>query len=117
VTTDAGAPAAPPPDEPAVTVPGPPAADPAPSAPAAAEPATGADPAAEQFVVSADPATLQQVISGLEVDPAVEVLTVSGPATAPSRFVARMDQTRADPLQHDFGDRLIVEPDAPLEPF
>jgi hypothetical protein len=70
---------------------------------------------APQFIVSADPALLQQVISGMRADAEVRVLNVSGPATSPRRVVAQMADTKAEELRQRFGGRVTVERNQPLE--
>jgi hypothetical protein len=70
-----------------------------------------------QFIVSADPPLLQQIISGMQADASVHVVEVSGPPTAPRRVVAQMADTKANELRQRFGGRVTVEQDQPLEPY
>lgn len=72
---------------------------------------------APQFIVSADPPLLQDIISSLQADAAVRVVNVSGPATSPSRVVAQMADAKAEELRQRFGGRVTVERDQPLEPY
>ena len=70
-----------------------------------------------QFIVSAEPSLLHQIITNVRADASVNVLKVSGPATSPERFVAQMSGTKAEELRQAFGERVKVEPDLPYEPF
>jgi hypothetical protein len=72
---------------------------------------------APQFIVSADPPLLRQIISGLQADASVHVVEVSGPPAAPHRVVAQMADTQAEQLRQRFGGRVTVEPDQPLQPY
>jgi|HubBroStandDraft_3_1064219.scaffolds.fasta_scaffold537053_1 hypothetical protein len=71
---------------------------------------------APQFIVSADPPLLQQIISGMRADADVQVVNVSGPPASPHRVVAQMADTKAEELRQRFGGRVTVEPNQPLEP-
>jgi hypothetical protein len=70
-----------------------------------------------QFIVSAEPSLLQQIITNMQADASVNVLKVSGPPASPERFVAQMADTKAEELRQAFGERVKVEPNLPYEPF
>jgi hypothetical protein len=70
-----------------------------------------------QFIVSAEPSLLQQIITNMQADPSVNVLKVSGPPKSPERFVAQMTDSKAEKLRQEFGERVKVEPDLPYESF
>jgi hypothetical protein len=72
---------------------------------------------APQYIVSASPPLLQQIIDDLTPDPQVRIVKVAGPSTAPDRIVAQMTDARAEELRQTFGQQVTVEPDQPLTSF
>lgn len=59
--------------------------------------------------------SLSEILVMLEADPQAEVVGIQGPPDDPSLLVVSLTPESAQQLQEQYQDKIIVEPDAPLQ--
>ncbi|WP_155359561.1 hypothetical protein [Acrocarpospora macrocephala] len=64
-----------------------------------------------------DPSLLAELAGQLRDDPEVTIRRIVGPPDRPSLLAVDMPPARAGALQAQYGTRLTIEPDAPIELF
>ncbi|WP_406724916.1 hypothetical protein WJ438_09995 [Streptomyces sp. GD-15H] len=75
-----------------------------------------ARPRLPHLIGAEDPVVLRHLAAELTGDPEVALLKQQGPADEPTLLVAEMTLDHAEFLRRKY-PRVIIEPDAPLEPL
>jgi hypothetical protein len=71
----------------------------------------------ERYLLGGSPVLMRALVEVITNDPELQLVAVSGPATAPERIVANLPPWRADLLRRAIGSQLTIELDEPLQPF
>ncbi len=71
----------------------------------------------ERFILGGSPVLIRALAEVITMDPDLDLISVSGPATEPTRIVAEMSPERADLVRRALGGQLIIERDEDLQAY
>jgi hypothetical protein len=71
----------------------------------------------QRYILGGSPVLIRALVEVVSTDPNMELVSVSGPASAPERIVAQMEPEEADLLRRALAGHLVIEPDELLTPF